>query len=456
MVAAAPVRPSCDHVPMSIVVTELPEVGITVLLAVDLQLLRRARRRRRSPAGGRPGPAVDHPRRAGAARPTWPRRRRGGRDPWSLPTTSVASRCSAPVPRCRCPYGSAPTWTARRRAVRGCARWRRSARCSGTSPGASGSLVEVARSGRHVGYDGSGARFPDRPAHWLTDGETLAGASDWQVLHTPGHTDDSTSLWNERPACCCRATRCCASVVGPGSPLSWSTRRWPPRPRNGCVRCPSTYLLPGHGRPVVGGHVMDHALGPGAAAARPRSTVTVDELPECPTRCPLHGRRRQRRTGRPGGGVTCCARRTRTPRRSTRSCGRFARPGSEGASLPVGVDPDGRERLEFIEGDVPLPPYPAWARSDGALASVAELMARFHRGIARGGAGSDPGRKLERRDGRPARAARSSATTTCAWRTSCSATGSRSDCWTSTSARRAGPSTTWPSSPGCACRSTTT
>jgi thiamine kinase-like enzyme len=48
------------------------------------------------------------------------------------------------------------------------------------------------------------------------------------------------------------------------------------------------------------------------------------------------------------------------------------------ASVPVAVDPDGRERLGFIEGDVPVPPYPAWAQTDTALASVASLLRRFH------------------------------------------------------------------------------
>lgn len=43
---------------------------------------------------------------------------------------------------------------------------------------------------------------------------------------------------------------------------------------------------------------------------------------------------------------------------------------------------DGRERYVFIEGDVPLPPYPQWARSDEALVSVAVLMRRFHRASA--------------------------------------------------------------------------
>ncbi|MGO8961420.1 MAG: phosphotransferase [Streptosporangiaceae bacterium] len=56
--------------------------------------------------------------------------------------------------------------------------------------------------------------------------------------------------------------------------------------------------------------------------------------------------------------------------------------GFEGASRPVGVEPDGRERLEFIDGDVAVPPYPSWAQADSALASVAWLLRQFHHGSA--------------------------------------------------------------------------
>jgi hypothetical protein len=52
--------------------------------------------------------------------------------------------------------------------------------------------------------------------------------------------------------------------------------------------------------------------------------------------------------------------------------------GFEGASEPVGFDDDGRERLVFVEGDVPVPPYPAWAQSDAVLASTAALLTAFH------------------------------------------------------------------------------
>ena len=52
--------------------------------------------------------------------------------------------------------------------------------------------------------------------------------------------------------------------------------------------------------------------------------------------------------------------------------------GFTGASRPVGVDPDGRERLGFLDGDVAVPPYPAWVQTDAALGSVARLMRRMH------------------------------------------------------------------------------
>jgi Phosphotransferase enzyme family len=52
--------------------------------------------------------------------------------------------------------------------------------------------------------------------------------------------------------------------------------------------------------------------------------------------------------------------------------------GFEGAPLPVGIDEDGRERLEFIDGEVPVAPYPDWSQSDTALASLAKLLRGLH------------------------------------------------------------------------------
>jgi hypothetical protein len=51
--------------------------------------------------------------------------------------------------------------------------------------------------------------------------------------------------------------------------------------------------------------------------------------------------------------------------------------GFQGASLPVEIG-NGRERLIYIEGDVPVPPFPAWAQSDEAVASITRLIRSFH------------------------------------------------------------------------------
>lgn len=44
----------------------------------------------------------------------------------------------------------------------------------------------------------------------------------------------------------------------------------------------------------------------------------------------------------------------------------------------VGIDSDGRERLVFITGDVPVPPFDDWSTTDPVLASTAALLRRFH------------------------------------------------------------------------------
>lgn len=52
--------------------------------------------------------------------------------------------------------------------------------------------------------------------------------------------------------------------------------------------------------------------------------------------------------------------------------------GFDGVSEVVGVERDGRERLVFIAGDVPVAPFPAWSQADPVLASTATLLRRFH------------------------------------------------------------------------------
>jgi hypothetical protein len=61
-----------------------------------------------------------------------------------------------------------------------------------------------------------------------------------------------------------------------------------------------------------------------------------------------------------------------------RYLGALRRAGFTGASQPVGIDPDGRERLWFVSGDVATPPYPSWVQGDSALGSIARLLRRLH------------------------------------------------------------------------------
>jgi Phosphotransferase enzyme family len=48
------------------------------------------------------------------------------------------------------------------------------------------------------------------------------------------------------------------------------------------------------------------------------------------------------------------------------------------APVPSGRDEEGRETFEWIEGDVPVPPYPSWSLTDEVLASVGRLLRRYH------------------------------------------------------------------------------
>ena len=62
------------------------------------------------------------------------------------------------------------------------------------------------------------------------------------------------------------------------------------------------------------------------------------------------------------------------------------RVGFEGAPRFLGTDEQGREVLTFLHGDVPTAPYPAYALTPQALASVAQLLRDYHEALA----GFDP------------------------------------------------------------------
>ncbi len=139
-------------------------------------------------------------------------------------------------------------------------------------PRSLGSLIEVLGSSRRIGYDSRSTRFADPPDHWIQDGDVVPGAPDWQVLHSPGHTDDSTSLWNPRTRVLLSGDAVLSvggrgwftpELVDPSLALETEHRLRP---------LDVGYLLPGHGRPVIGERVMEHAL---SSTDRPRRASRV-------------------------------------------------------------------------------------------------------------------------------------------------------------------------------------
>ncbi|WP_333771666.1 phosphotransferase enzyme family protein [Streptomyces sp. IBSBF 2435] len=74
--------------------------------------------------------------------------------------------------------------------------------------------------------------------------------------------------------------------------------------------------------------------------------------------------------------------------------------GFDGAPVGAGLDGDGREQLTYVEGEVALPPFPAWAMTDDALVSVGRLLRRLH--DAGAGVDIDPGAHWDRELADPA------------------------------------------------------
>jgi len=62
--------------------------------------------------------------------------------------------------------------------------------------------------------------------------------------------------------------------------------------------------------------------------------------------------------------------------------GHLERVGFEGAPRFLGVDDRDREVLTYIPGEAAIAPTPAWALTDEALSSVAELLRRYHDAVA--------------------------------------------------------------------------
>jgi len=121
-------------------------------------------------------------------------------------------------------------------------------------------LAELARASRQIGFGTGPFRMPVEPDGYVDDGDRLGEASDWEVLHTPGHTDDSTCYYNARTKV----------LLSGDTVLTVGGRAWfnpeycdPDLSRETEARLRDLHvdvLLPGHGRPIVGHNVLDDAL----------------------------------------------------------------------------------------------------------------------------------------------------------------------------------------------------
>lgn len=130
-----------------------------------------------------------------------------------------------------------------------------------------GSLVELAKVGSSIGFGGGNSefRFPLTCDGFLKDGDAVPGASSWQIIANPGHSDDSISLYHADSATLLSGDAVLTidgrAWFNPESLDDVDSRRTEERLRSLKVR----HLLPGHGLPIVG-DAWEHALSHSAPA----------------------------------------------------------------------------------------------------------------------------------------------------------------------------------------------
>ncbi|VEG44153.1 beta-lactamase domain-containing protein [Mycolicibacterium flavescens] len=105
---------------------------------------------------------------------------------------------------------------------------------------------------RIAGYGGSKGMVGDAlgGARPLADGQPLPGAPGWEVLHVPGHTDDSTAFWHADSR-----TLISGDAVLSAGGQAWFTPETvdtatAKRSEQRMRALPVEHLLPGHGLPV--------------------------------------------------------------------------------------------------------------------------------------------------------------------------------------------------------------
>lgn len=124
-------------------------------------------------------------------------------------------------------------------------------------------VPEIVRSSFTIGVHPRGCRLPVDCDHWLADGDEIPGAPQWRVAAATCHTDDSMVFVRGRDEV----------MLSGDAVLTRAGRGWftpelvdaadGAATEDALRKVPVRYLLPGHGRPVVGRDVMAAAASPG-------------------------------------------------------------------------------------------------------------------------------------------------------------------------------------------------
>ena len=175
------------------------------------------------------------------------------------PTTWPVSRScrSRSTVMCSCPGDARATSKASSRGrSRSSSRRCASCRCTPSNDSRPAALKEFAQVGRSVGFGGPRLMHLDfHPDGFVDDGDPMPSAHGWDVIHAPGHTDDSTCLYHAASA-----TLISGDAVVTHDGAAWFNPEYvdadvaaetEERLRSLDVR----HLLPGHGRPVAASDV---------------------------------------------------------------------------------------------------------------------------------------------------------------------------------------------------------
>jgi glyoxylase-like metal-dependent hydrolase (beta-lactamase superfamily II) len=128
-----------------------------------------------------------------------------------------------------------------------------------SQPFSLGPLLELRHHVATAGHSADGMVMPLAPAGFLRDGAAVEGAPAWEVLSTPGHTDDSTCLYHHPSA----------TLLSGDTVLTHDGRAWF-NPEHLSADASATteerlrslrveHLLPGHGLPISGSDLLGQA-----------------------------------------------------------------------------------------------------------------------------------------------------------------------------------------------------